>query len=155
MSDSYFREWMEEQAQARRLLLVDDNKDDCDLIVRQSRDFAIEWSVTHTYAEALECLDQKKFRLVVLDLNLGGGPGGENLFFTIKEKWPWLPVLVLAGQINSDEINRMTKRGFVMFVIKPPEYNWRFFGELFFAFNIPRREGAGTQTQREEEKEKK
>jgi DNA-binding NtrC family response regulator len=148
MNEGLPKEWMKEITGPRKILLVDDDENDREMMMRGSKEYNIEWYIAPNYKKAVECLEKhgKEFRLVFLDLNLNSVPDGTVLFRKIKEECPWLPVLVLSGHIDDHVIEHMTEVGFVMFLKKPIRYDTKFFGELFFAFNIPRREGQGAVT---------
>ena len=142
---TYFKEWLQETTNPQHVMLVDDSEMDRQIILRGSEEFNIEWTMTRSYEEAIRALakqnNRKRFRLIVLDLNLQSSPDGVALFRTIKETWPWIPVLVLSGHIDDRTITEMTKVGFVMFMKKPGNFDTRFFGELFFALSIPKKAG--------------
>ena len=141
MASSYFKEWLVAATNPRQILLVEDEDNDASLIQRGSEDFNIRWTIARSYRDALFCLEDPnaKFRLVVLDLHLRSQPDGAEVFKTIKEKWPWLPVLVLSGHLSDAVIDSLTKHGFVMFLKKPTSFDLKFFGELFFVLNIPKK----------------
>lgn len=141
---SHFKEWMRATAAARRVLLVEDSLDECQLIQNMSKGFNVEWVIAHNYGQTLEKFElasrdeNHSFRLVVLDLNLSSEPDGVGVFRWIKRNHPSVPVLVLSGYINSDVVSEMTEVGFVMFALKPKCYDHKFFSQLFLALNIPR-----------------
>jgi DNA-binding NtrC family response regulator len=141
-SDRFFNEWLREVSGPRPVLLVEDDPNDQELIERGSRDYNIDWYVAKNIDTAIKCLEKhgKIFRLVVMDLNLGDREHGKDLFRIIKQRWEWLPVLILSGHIDDQTIDECTTAGFVMFLKKPVKYDTRFFGQLFFAFNIPRKD---------------
>lgn len=146
---TYFKEWLQETTNPRHVLLVEDSPTDIAMIIEQSKDFNIEWTVAQDYKAAVRELTnyKKKFRLIVLDLNLRSAPDGIELFRTVKGTWPWIPVLVLSGHVDDKTIEEMTQVGFVMFLKKPRSFDTRFFGELFFALNIPKKSGAPQENQ--------
>jgi DNA-binding NtrC family response regulator len=150
MPTKYQKEWLREVTGPRKILLVEDDENDRNLMMRGSEEFNIDWYVAGDYNGAIQCLEKygNEFRLVFLDLHLSTHPGGQELFRRIKQDYPWLPVLVLSGHIDGHVIDQMTEIGFVMFLKKPVQYDTKFFGELFFAFNIPRKvQGIETNTE--------
>lgn len=135
----HFGEWMKITSTPKPALLIDDSKEETDLIVRQSEGFNIRWEVCYTGEMALDKLGYKRYQLIVLDLKLGCVPDGVDLFRRIKRACPLCPVLVLSGYITNEVIVEVTKAGFAMFAQKPSVFNSDFFEQLFLALNIPKK----------------
>ncbi len=137
-TDDHFTEWLRIASKPRSALLIDDSFTDTDLIVSMSRGFNILWETAYEGLESIEKISQKKFQLIVLDLNLGKPPDGVNLFKAIKRVCPLCPVLILSSHITNEVIVEVTKVGFAMFAQKPFVFDSDFFDQLFSALNIPR-----------------
>lgn len=134
----HFREWMKIVSRPRAALLVDDSKQETELIVKMSEGFNIQWDVCYGGEMALDKLGYKKYQLIVLDLNLNSHPDGVELFRRVKYVAPLVPVLVLSGNITNEVIVEVTQVGFAMFAQKPTVFDSNFFEQLFLALNIPR-----------------
>lgn len=137
----HFDEWLKIVSTPRKMLLIDDNEADCELITSMSKDFNIDWVVANNGPEAFAVIQNSKRRinLIILDLKLGTPPDGVELFREIKKSIPATPILVLSGHIDTDTIAEITRMGFAMFAQKPTIYDVGFFDQLFLALNIPRK----------------
>lgn len=139
MPAEYFKEWLTAVRNSRRILLVDDNRNDCFMVVEMSKQFCLDWAVTHDYKEAVNELRQRPFRLVVLDLDLKTLPSGIELFKWIKTniKNPAPAIMVFSGHISDKVMSELSDFGFVMFTPKPRQYTPEFFQQMFQALAIP------------------
>lgn len=137
--NDHFGEWMRIISTPKPALLIDDSKEETDLIVKQSEGFNIAWEVCYTGEMALDKLCYKRYQLVVLDLKLGHQPEGVELYRRIKKACPLCPVLILSGYITNEVIVDITRTGFAMFAQKPSVFTSDFFEQLFLALNIPKR----------------
>lgn len=148
----YFQEWLATVKNPRPVLLVEDNEDDCAIILEMSKTFNIHWEVSHSYESAIDLLKQKggEFKLIILDLHLGSSQDGTFVFREVKRRWPKIPVVVFSGHITCEAIAEMTKIGFVMFAQKPASFDHRFFSQLFSVLNIPKRLEPGNETSNEQ-----
>lgn len=135
----HFGEWMRITSQPKPALLIEDNKHEADLIVKQSEGFNIRWEVCYSGEMALDKLCYKRYQLVVLDLKLATPPDGVELYRRIKAACPLCPVLILSGYITNEVIVEITRNGFAMFAQKPAVFDSNFFEQLFLALNIPKR----------------
>jgi len=143
-TEDHFKEWLDEVSAPRSALLIEDSEEERQLILRLSAPFNIRWSVASNGAEALEevrkkVLENSRFQLIILDLNLCGPPQEAELFRMIKSVCPVCPILVLSGYITNEAIIQITKAGFAMFAQKPVVFDSNFFEQLFSALNIPRK----------------
>jgi two-component system cell cycle sensor histidine kinase/response regulator CckA len=92
------------QGQSRmRVLFVEDNPADA-LLTREAlkQSEAVRFECIHVarVAEALEQLDEKRFDLILTDLNVPDGHGLET-FLRLQQAAPNLPIIVMTG--NTDE----------------------------------------------------
>ena len=139
-NEDYFHEWMQLATAPRKALLIDDNKHECEVIVRNSSGFNVTWEVCYTGSHALEKLDAAcaSYSLAVMDLRLNDVPEGVQLFREIKKRCPNLPVVILSGFITNDVIMEITRIGFAMFAQKPSAFDSQFFQQLFQILGIPK-----------------
>ena len=129
----------------KEALLIEDDQEDCNLIVKFSQPFNVVWDVVHRGADALDricskVITGKKYNLIVMDLNLKSPPEGVELFREIKRICPCCPVLILSGYISDSVIQGIRRTGLVAnFVIKPAGFTPDFFTDFFNGLNIPRK----------------
>ena len=144
------KEWIRLVSKPRRALLIDDDSNDCDLIVRMSDPFNIIWEVVSNGTDAIKKIkDAEHYDLIFMDLQLGAYPEGVDLFREIKTVCPKCPILVFAGYITNNTIADVMRHGFAMFAQKPESLDSNFFSQLFLALNIPRK-GPATKTKEQE-----
>jgi DNA-binding NtrC family response regulator len=137
----FFDSWLNEMIRPRKILLVDDSEDDCEIITRFSTGFHIEWVLAHDAQSAISKFNNDgHFSMVILDLHLGMSPyDGVILFRKIKELTPDVPVLVLSGVLDNSLIAAIAKIGFAIFAVKPACFTEAFFTQLYGSINIPRK----------------
>ena len=92
------------------ILFVDDDAKLCELLSLyfNSRGFDVTTAINGAQARSL--MDQARFDLAVLDVNLGGESGLDVLDF-VKSKCPALPVLMFTGTDVDEDLVRKTLRG--------------------------------------------
>ena len=83
-----------------RLLIVEDEKQICDMIAKSLYDVGYEVDTCYDGEEALECILSEEYDLIVLDLNLPGVDGMEILK-ELRQKNEETKVIILSarGQI--------------------------------------------------------
>ena len=84
-----------------RILLVDDEVAVGQLLTVYFQKCGLDLTTATTIDQAKVVLDQGKFHLTILDLDLGGADGLELLSY-IKERFPGMPVVIFTG-LNLDE----------------------------------------------------
>ncbi|MDQ7825131.1 MAG: response regulator [Candidatus Eremiobacteraeota bacterium] len=102
----------------RRVLLVEDNPADIDLIrelLAETGSFRID-SATRL-SEALARLGAEKFDLVLLDLGLPDSMGLES-FHRMKEAEPGIPIVVMTGNDNQELAVTAVKEGAQDYLVK-------------------------------------
>jgi len=102
------------------ILVIDDSK----FLSKQIKKVLIprNYNVTtaHTFKDGLEILNNKKFDLLILDLNLPDGHGVEILEkIRLSDNTLDLPVIVLSGEANPDLIREVLKKGANDYLSKP------------------------------------
>ena len=83
-----------------RLLIVEDEKQICDMVAKSLYDSGYEVDTCYDGEEALECILSEEYDLIVLDLNLPGMDGMEILK-ELRQKNEETKVIILSarGQI--------------------------------------------------------
>jgi DNA-binding NarL/FixJ family response regulator len=118
-----------EKARATRVVLVDPHplvRTGLRLLLAQQPDMEVEGEAG-TEAEALEVLRHMKSRLgviVLISLNIGGSQlDGFGLIRTIREGFPWLPIIALGSNSDAMTISKALFYGADGFIDKmaPPE----------------------------------
>ena len=98
----------------RRLLIVDDEEEILEFLVRVFRDFE---SKTALSAEsALDILQHERFDVLVTDIRMPGA-GGLSLIDSAKRIWPDLPIVVITG--NYQEMPPAVKDKVHHWIVKP------------------------------------
>jgi DNA-binding NtrC family response regulator len=77
-----------------KLLLVDDERDILEFLVRVFRDCDSETALNAQ--SALEALQKQQFDVLVTDIKMPGG-SGLNLIETAKTNWPDISIVVITG----------------------------------------------------------
>lgn len=102
-----------------RVLLVEDNVQDVELINRALGGYRIELKVALTGGEAKEWLEQGEYDIVLLDLNLCDIPGAEVLKWA-KANQKTMPFVVLTGMNDSSPMIRWALDAGAECVIQKP-----------------------------------
>lgn len=104
------------------VLLVDDDQFERHLLIKLlQKKFDFTMFEASSGKEALDILveDQaRKIKAVVMDLNMPVMGGMEALTF-IKERFPWMPVIILTGSTDKIDIQKALQLGASDFISKP------------------------------------
>ena len=105
---------------AARLLVVDDNPENRDLLVRRLAARGYEVEKASDGFEALRKVREKEYDLVVLDVMMPG-LSGLDVLRSIREKWSVaeLPVVMATARGGSDEMVEALALGANDYVVKP------------------------------------
>ncbi|MEQ9663441.1 MAG: sigma-54 dependent transcriptional regulator [Parasphingopyxis sp.] len=107
---------------ALEILVVDDERDICELVAGVLEDEGYEARTATNSDEALAAMDDRRPSLVLLDVWLQGSKlDGLDLLDEIKRRDPTLPVLMISGHGNIDTAVAAIRRGAVDFIEKPFE----------------------------------
>jgi len=79
-----------------RVMIVDDEEDFVETIVKRLRDRGLSVEGVNSGTEALSLLETKEFDVVILDQNMPG-KDGITVLKELKKKWPQLEVVILTG----------------------------------------------------------
>jgi DNA-binding NtrC family response regulator len=106
-----------------RLLVLDDEESIRQLLSRFFRHKGFEVLAIGTAKEAIEVVDREQFDLAIFDINLAGENGLELLRF-FKTNFPQLPVIMLTGLPDGDELlDQAMFRGANGFMVKTDPLN--------------------------------
>jgi DNA-binding NtrC family response regulator len=97
-----------------KLLLVDDEQDILEFLVRVFRDCDCETALNAQ--SALEGLQKQQFDVLVTDIKMPGG-SGLDLIETAKTNWPDISIVVITGHYQKmpAEIDKMVHQ----WIVKP------------------------------------
>jgi response regulator RpfG family c-di-GMP phosphodiesterase len=107
------------------ILIIDDSNDIQDILSDILAPLKVEITLTSTIEGAFKVLNEKKFDLIILDINLNGRNGGEIFKGLIEQKENpnhGTRVFILSGIINSVFIEK-NKFRFAGIMIKPFEHD--------------------------------
>jgi PAS domain S-box-containing protein len=106
-----------------RLLLVDDNPDDRDLVARSLRPDFGESEILHAYdaTSFSAALDGPPCDVVITDFHLRWTDGLATLRAS-KERWPLTPVIMFTGTGNEEIAVEAMKAGLDDYVVKAPQH---------------------------------
>ena len=107
-----------------RVLLVEDSRSDAFLLqesLAESELGGFDFTHVHCWADALQCLRQKQFDLLLLDLSLPDITGRET-FLRARAEAPHLPIVVLTGEANEALGLDAVRHGVQDYLIKGQAY---------------------------------
>jgi len=110
----------EEKAQSRQVLLVDDNQVNLRLASELIRLWGHQVSEAEHGTRALELYQQRKFDLIILDIQMPDIDGA-SLLQMMRERNPddRTPVAALTANVLNDEADRLLELGFDYYLSKP------------------------------------
>lgn len=101
-----------------RVLIVDDEVDFVETIVKRLIDRGLEVDGVHSGPEALDLMDTKDFDVVILDVKMPGMDGIETLR-AMKKKRPLTEVIMLTGHGSVESGIQGLQLGAYNYVMKP------------------------------------
>jgi len=119
-----------------RILLVDDNPDDRELILREFRKEAIELDIQHVInrEEWQSALETGIMDIVVSDYHLRWSDG-LTILNELKAKYPACPIIMFTASGNEEVAVEAMKIGLDDYIIKKPSHLARLRGALVSAIN--------------------
>lgn len=115
---------------------MDDDADFCNLVQVYSKQFNIEWIVTHNEFQAIHRIQEHVFDLALLDYKILDG-SCEQVIKAVNLYKPEMPVVVLSGFLSPLVIDSLSEiRKAIYFVRKPDLLNNAFFTNLFLPFKV-------------------
>ncbi len=111
------------EGHGKRLLVVDDNEDNRDMLARRLRKRGFEVETAEDGLIALEMIDSSPFDLVLLDIMMPGMSGIEVLA-KLRETYPRaeLPILMATAKSESTDMVEALKLGANDYVTKPIDF---------------------------------
>jgi len=100
------------------ILIVDDEQSMRDFLTILLQKEGYEVETRADGANALRCLEDKTFDLVISDIRMPG-IGGLDLLHSIKEKYPTLPVILITAFVSPDDAVAAMKDGAFDYISKP------------------------------------
>jgi CheY-like chemotaxis protein len=103
-----------------KILLIEDNPGDAYLIEENLEEFAnfpYKFINVGTLNEALNVLKKQPFDVILLDLELPDS-FGINTFFSVHNKNPFIPIIILTGLMDKKIEYNALKKGAQDFLIK-------------------------------------
>jgi two-component system, OmpR family, response regulator len=101
-----------------RVLIVDDEVDFVETIVKRLIDRGLEVAGVHSGHEALDLMDTRDFDVVILDVKMPGMDGIETLR-AMKKKRPLTEVIMLTGHGSVESGIQGLQLGAYNYVMKP------------------------------------
>lgn len=101
-----------------RVLVVDDEEDFVETIVKRLRDKGLEAEGVHRGRAAVELLDTRDFDVCILDVRMPGMDGIETLR-EMKRKRPFMEVIMLTGHGSVESGIQGLQLGAYNYVMKP------------------------------------
>lgn len=102
----------------QKILVIDDDTDICLLLRRFLTKNGYEVAIAHNGASGLATLEEFRPDLVLTDFRLGD-IDGETILMRIKEKFPWVPVLIITGYSDIKVAINVMKKGAFDYITKP------------------------------------
>ncbi|NIO27685.1 MAG: response regulator [Candidatus Latescibacteria bacterium] len=109
---------MREATQKIRLILVDDEAEFLASTAAALIRRGIDVTTARSGWIALELLNDQKFDVAILDLKMPG-MSGKVLHSEIKRRCPDMPVIILTGHGNSEQVGHFSKEGIFHYLSKP------------------------------------
>ena len=108
-----------------KILLIDPNKKDASYVLKLLTEKGYNVSHFIDAKVALQRIDEIKFDLIIMELELEGIKG-KTLYKKLraKKKAKGLPILVLTSQDDIDEIEELFQQNVDDYIIKPPRNSY-------------------------------
>jgi DNA-binding NtrC family response regulator len=104
--------------EALRVLIVDDEEELVSTLVERLEIRGIHAHGVMAGKEALRCLENKVFDVVLLDVKMPE-IGGLQVIQEIKKQWPNLEVILLTGHGSDEDAKKGIELGAFEYIIKP------------------------------------
>ena len=134
---------------AVRVLLVEDSPSDAHLLqesLAEARPGEFDFTHVESWAEAVKCLSQKQFEVLLLDLSLPDITGRET-FLRARADAPHLPIVVLTGETNEAMGLDAVRHGIQDYLIKGQAYGRQTTRAIRYAIERKQVEDALMQTE--------
>jgi len=101
-----------------KVLIVDDEEDFLEMVAARLRVRNLDVQAVTTGEEALDALDEREADVVILDVRLPGMSGVQTLE-KIKERFPFVEVMILTGYADTETAIRVMELGAFDYLVKP------------------------------------
>ena len=101
------------------VLIVDDEEDFLETIIKRLNKRQVDASGARSGEEALELLKEKTFDVVILDIKMPGGMDGIEALREIKKIQPLAEVILLTGHASVETSIEGMKLGAFDYLLKP------------------------------------
>ena len=102
----------------QKILVIDDDRDMCLLLKRFLSKHGFEVEEANTAKRATEMLDATEYDLVLCDFRLDN-TDGKTMLVKIKEKYPYMPVIIITGYSDIKIAVEVMKLGAFDYITKP------------------------------------
>ncbi|MBD3368619.1 MAG: response regulator [Candidatus Eisenbacteria bacterium] len=99
-----------------QVLIVDDEPYGADIAARLEREFSFD--VVETFTEAQRRIEDKRYDLALLDIDLGDGPNGIDLLKWVRSQDMLLPAIMLTKIADMEKIVESISNGAFYYIIK-------------------------------------
>ena len=122
-------------ANRKRILVVDDEPDVITTLMESLEALGYEADGAGNGVEALACLEDKKFDLVITDIRMPE-KNGIDLLNDIKAEYPELPVVIITGYTLAYPPDQAMREGAQGYIAKPFRINQidELLGKIFYNF---------------------
>jgi len=103
-----------------RIMVVDDEEDFLETIVKRLRRRRVDVTGVESGLEALRKLEEEPFDVVILDVKMPG-MDGIDVLKRIKKRWPRVEVIMLTGHASVESGIQGLQHGAFDYVMKPAE----------------------------------
>lgn len=100
------------------VLLVEDERLLDRVVSDALRTLGLSCEVAHSEAEAIECLQRRRYHLMILDLRLQGG-SGVNVLKQARQRYGDLPVILVTAYAMTDDVQTALAWGVDALLYKP------------------------------------
>lgn len=101
---------MQHELEDIRVLVVDDDELSRHVVARRLLRWGYQPWMAASFAEALQVLENRKVGALVADIDMPG-EGGLQLAHIVRGRWPYLPIFLLASQVDAGLWARATEAG--------------------------------------------
>ena len=105
-----------------KLLLVDDESDVTKLLNMRLSRRGFCCTIASSGEEALSCLNNESFHVVIMDVKMPG-IGGVEALRRMQESFPQLPVILLSGHADMETAVNAMQGGAFGYLMKPVDFN--------------------------------
>jgi CheY-like chemotaxis protein len=114
----------ERSTRGARVLFMDDDEHICVLTASMLESLGYACDPVRNGGEAIRLYQRnldlnRRYEVVIMDLNIIGGIGGEEVFRVLRELDPGVRAIIASGYDNDDKSEQLLELGFVGYLAKP------------------------------------